>query len=327
MESSSAYRMIWQERLDGGASLVRLYGASPDICLPPQIAGRPLVEIAPYCFATAQRVPNGSLRETYVGDSGGRAYLQELYADAIEAVSLPDSVETIGNCAFYNCKKISGFCIGSALRNIGSDAFMNTLAFHQLTIRCAPDQASGVRRILAQISSDMEVRFVSRAGTEAVLLYPEYYESYDEIAPAHLFGRSISGEGFRARQCIKDGIVDFAGYDAVFLQACVEESEATLARMAMNRLRYPYGLSNQNREVYQNYLKMHMEGIALRLTQNKDLEALQFLCGQKLLYGTALLACIQTAAKLDWAEGTASLLQQNALGKAQQKRRYELDGV
>ena len=53
-------------------------------------------------------------------------------------------------------------------------------------------------------------------------MYPEYTESYDEIAPAHIFGRNITGEGFRARQQFQDGIVQFAGYDAIYPKVIAE---------------------------------------------------------------------------------------------------------
>ena len=79
----------------------------------------------------------------------------------------------------------------------------------------------------------------------ARLLFPEYYESYDEIAPAHVFGRNIEGEGFRARQCVRAGEIDFALYDSIFQKACAEERETTLNRLALNRLCYPVGLTGE----------------------------------------------------------------------------------
>lgn len=68
----------------------------------------------------------------------------------------------------------------------------------------------------------MEVTFQGKTGQTAVF-YPEYYENYDEIAPAHIFGRSIEGEGFRARQCFKEGVPDLSQYDTIFPKACAEE--------------------------------------------------------------------------------------------------------
>ena len=325
MEQLQPIRMLWQKRADGSAALLRFYGASAQVHLPPRIEGRPLTEIAPYCFAGKQRDPGGDIGETILGNPSELPYLRELRTDAVEEVFLPDSVKRIGRYAFYNCKKLHTIHIGAALRDIGSDAFMNTLSFHRIILRCKAGEASGIRQILAQISSDIEVCFWAGKAPEAVLLYPEYYESYDEVAPAHLFGRSISGEGFRARQCIRDGRVDFAGYDAVFPQACVEEREETLARMAQNRLRYPYALSNQNREIYSAYVRAHIRQIAARFTERKDLEALEFLREQRLLSGAVCAECVKAAAGLDWPEGAASLLGWIAAEKTEKKKRYDFD--
>ena len=181
------------------------------------------------------------------------------------------------------------------------------------------------KKILSQISSSIEVCFQNGNKTDAILLYPEYYESYDEIAPAHLFGRSITGEGFRARQCFQDGKVDFSGYDAVFLQACVEESENTLFKMALNRLQYSYGLADVQKEIYQDYLKTHIARCASFLVGQRNLKALRFLCKEKLLYGESLAACVREAAEAEWTEGAAELLRLAAAGREERRSRYEFD--
>ena len=56
------------------------------------------------------------------------------------------------------------------------------------------------------------------------IFYPEYNGGYDEVGPAHIFALNIEGEGFRMRQCFKDGKIDFDGYDACFEKLCAEES-------------------------------------------------------------------------------------------------------
>ncbi len=47
-------------------------------------------------------------------------------------------------------------------------------------------------------------------------MYPEYYESYDELGPAHIFELNLTGEGFRARQCFKEGVILLNAYDEIF---------------------------------------------------------------------------------------------------------------
>lgn len=326
MEQIQTYRMFYKERADGGVCLCRLYGISPQVHLPSKIAGHPLVEIAPYCFAKKNSLPSeADEAEAVIGEEKDIPYLRELCFTEVEEVYLPDSVQKIGSYSFYNCKNMHTLQIGSALREIGSDAFMNTLSFHSLILRCGAGESSGIRSIVSQISSELNVQFVRGGQTEAALFYPEYYESYDEIAPAHLFGRQIQGEGFRARQCIKDGKVDFLGYDSVFLQACVEESEKTLGQMALNRLKYPYALRESDKEMYRTYVKEHIQGIAFRFVQQKSLPVFQFLWAEHLMDRAALLECSKTAAECGWPEGSAYFLQCLAKEHHTKENRYNFD--
>ena len=75
---------------------------------------------------------------------------------------------------------------------------MNCKKFHFLTVRCDVGERSGAKQILSRISADMEVTFAGKTG-QTVVFYPEYYESYDEIAPAHISGgvsrAKVSGQG------------------------------------------------------------------------------------------------------------------------------------
>lgn len=314
MEETQTYRILWQRRKDGGARLLRMYGTSPQVLIPSEIAGHPCVEIAPYCFAPNMRLPEEGCREEIIlPEDGSHPYLQELCKNAVEEVILPDTVEEIGGCAFYDCRKLKRLHMGAAVCTIGSDAFMNAFSLQTILLRASAGEKSGIQKALSQISSSLEVRFQKGNETEALLLYPEYYESYDEVAPAHLFGRSITGEGFRARQCFTDGRVDFAGYDGIFLQACVEESENTLFKMALNRLQYPCGLSEKHKAVYQDYVKEHLFRCMGSLVEQRDLQTLLFLCGEKLLCGEALSVCIRKASERNWTEGTAELLRWAAL--------------
>ena len=76
------------------------------------------------------------------------------------------------------------------------------------------------------------------------------------IAPAdYVFGRNIEGEGFRARQCVRAGEIDFALYDSIFQKACAEERETTLNRLALNRLCYPVELTGEKRQMYESYIR------------------------------------------------------------------------
>ena len=234
--------------------------------------------------------------------------LAELAGAYITRVTLPEGIKKIGNFAFYNATELAELELGSGIDTLGSDAFMNCRSLSRLLLHADPGQKTGLRLLLAQLSSDLEVTLSGENGVWAKLLFPEYYESYDEIAPAHIFGRNIVGEGVRARQSFREGVLDFAQYDKIFPQACVDESEVTLGRLALDRVRYAAELSETPRGLYEAYLKAHGGNLIRRITDDRDLELAEYCCSRKFVTREDVAACAVRAGKVDWAEGAAALL-------------------
>lgn len=295
------YRLEWEKTNEGNARLLGVTEMPAELTLPEKIEGLPLTEVGPYCFA----------KNKY-----------------LERVELPDSIVKIDRMAFYNCIGLKELELGANLAELGADAFMNCHNLHQLNVRCGALEKSGVRLILHQISSDMRVHFIGgQNGEEAIILFSEYYETYDEVAPAHLFGRNIEGEGFRARQCFKEGVFEYARYDGIFQKACAEENEKTLCEMSMNRLRYPIGLSDEARMQYENYVKAHIDVICKKGIHYREIETLEFLCKSKLAERTTLEKCARLAAECEWAEGGAYILRLKAqyFPQSTKASRYEFD--
>ncbi len=318
----------WECAPDGGVRLLRAFGEIPEVHIPDFIEGKPVTEIGAYCFAADAHLPEAyrMTREAAGLDCVGAARLRELAGDYPTAVFLPDTVRKIGGFAFYNCVFLAGLTLGGRMTELGGDAFMNCGKLHRLTLRCGAGEKSGARQILGQIAADLEVTFLGADGAEAAVLFPEYYESYDEVAPAHLFGRNIEGEGFRARQCFCGEVFDFARYDTIFPKACAGESEETLCVMAMNRLRYPVGLAEPAKRLYETYIAGHAEILLGQAVARKETEPIAFLCVRGLLEQAALTACIAQAAKAGWAEGTVCLqrLKEQYFPKMSVRERYVL---
>ena len=154
-------------------------------------------------------------------------------------------------------------------------------------------------------------------------MYPEYTESYDEIAPAHIFGRNITGEGFRARQQFQDGIVQFAGYDAIYPKVIAEESPLTIAKMAYLRLQTPIGVQEDARMRYEEQLHQEAEVLALHYIDRKQLEPLHYLCEHRYLTGNALEHATQKALEDQWSEGASRLMEWNyQYGRNRRRERY-----
>ncbi len=304
-DTEGIYEYLWEPDGAGGARLLGMYGQTPDALVPEFLAGLPVTEIGDYCFAGRRSAAPDS--EPLDGQRTDAASLRKLAGDTVESVILPQTIRRIGSYAFYQCRQLKELTLGDAVDAVGGDAFMNCHRLHRMTVS-GEAPAAGIRQILAQISSDMEVDFVRGEEVRIRLLFPEYYESYDEIAPAHLFGRNIEGEGFRARQCLRQGEIDFALYDSIFPKACAEEREATLNRLACDRLRYPVGLAAESQERYEAYIRAHADALCAEAVGARDEDAVQFLCEQGLLGSLHIDGCIRLAADAEWAKGVAAFL-------------------
>lgn len=295
------YNLNWEKTKEGTARLLGVNDMPGELVLPEKIEGLPLTEVGPYCFAKNK-------------------YLKR--------VVLPDTVTKMERMAFYNCTGLESLEMGANLTEIGGDAFMNCHNLHQLIVRCGAVEASGARFVLRQISSDLAVHFQGKTEREsAVVLFPDYYESYDEVTPAHLFGRNIEGEGFRARQFFKEGVFEYDRYDGIFSKACAEERETTLCEMAMNRLRYPVELSERAKAQYAEYVLSHVKSICRKAVEHRDRDVLEFLCKNKLMEQNDADYCVLMAAEKEWIEGGAYILQLKAryFTESSKDKRYEFD--
>lgn len=293
----------WKETKEGEACILGGYGASPFVVVPQELDGIPVTSIGEYCFSDSGK-GEGSREDTFSRRKLSGKFIQKIF--------LPDSVRKIGNLAFYNCTGLRELQIGAALTEFGSDAFMNCLQLETVRLRCGVGERTGLKRLLGQRTSDTKVVFERDGKTEAVLIYPEYYEMYDEVGPAHIFALNLTGEGFRARQCFQDGIVDLGQYDRIFEQAVAEENPSILCRMAVNRLCYPAGLSQEAERRYRDYIR-EWEGLLVReLVGEHDLEILEILFRGEFLTREGREKGIRFASEQNWPEGVASMLRQKA---------------
>lgn len=298
---------VWEPCADG-ARLLRVLGDSPCPAVPAQLAGEPVTEIGPYCFAD---------REIQGGRRWGGQDGHPVTGRFVEAVTLPDTVHTLHSAAFYDCRRLRRLECGPALDGLGSDLFTNCRALAVFALRAAPGAATGLKKLLGAVSADVSAVFLGGAG--AALFYPEYFEFLDENTPAHIFNHSIEGEGYRYRQCFAGGAVDYAAYDAAFPRAAVGEPPAKLCRLALGRLGRPFALAPAARARYEDYLRAHADDAFALALAGRDADALRLLVGLGLPTARPAADC----ARLGWSEGAALLL--GGAGRRAGKKRYDFD--
>lgn len=323
MESSACdqgSRFLWEKNREGEAVLYRMHGTTPVVKVPEEIGGCPVTALGAYCFSDRGEVPEG-IEDTgeLSGGQSGTLHMTEITGDFIEKVVLPDSLRRIDNAAFFGCKKLETLELGKGELQIGSDVFTNCTNLTKMRVRGSAGEKSGAKPLLDRISWGIEVEF-----EDARILYPEYYETYDTIAPAHIFGLNIEGEGFRARQCFHGGVVDFSGYDSIFGKACAEESVEVLAVMALDRLMMPCELEADKQKAYEDYIIKNAAEVLKYFVRKRASDRLEFICKKKYAGKEALDQALALAVGDDWSEGAACLMEWGRKGSGECRRnRYE----
>lgn len=322
--------ILWEPAGDG-ARVLRVYGEQPVLSLPESIDGRPVTEIGPYCFSRSEP----KLPETYFHhytDSQNTEQLSSLSGNVLEMVRLPDTVTTLHNAAFYNCRSLHTLSVSTGIRSIGSDEFMNCTSLRRLVMRCTDTEAEGLPLLLERFADDLLVQFIPETHpandwepptASAALFFPEYYEWLDEISPAHIFSRSIHGEGFRMRKCFENGRIHYEKYDLCFENARKVESDETLCRIAITRLRWPNGLKEDMRRQYETALTERLFTAVNLAVKSRDLELLLFLCSFFSTgdYTQAIVSCVEA----DWGEGSARLMEEKHQSGSFAEKEFSFD--
>ena len=334
---------VFWEPVGSGCRLLRCFGNSPILNVPDKIDEKEVTEIGPYCFSRSRPIfPERTYKTIFIDannqetsseegqslnqkDVDFSSFGTELDGTFLEEVTLPDSVTTLHNAAFYNCRKLKKLSVGTQISGIGSDEFMNDSKLEHLIIRGKDSEVTGLSLILERIAENITVSFCpdSSLSPESTLFFPEYYEWLDEISPAHIFSRSIHGEGFRMRRSFENGILDYRKYDSCFENALTIESSESLCKIALNRLLWPSRLGNDFKEKYETTIKEHIDTAFALAINEQDFSLLQFICEHFSPDSQVLSAAIDLCIEKEWSEGNAFLIE--AKHKIFSKKTFDFD--
>lgn len=342
----------WQH-IPSGIRILQGFGDLTRIPVPEYINGIPVTEIGPYCFSESQSrtTKNNVSSPENGGDCFSSFYLDRSYSlmeerpldlntlpplkgRYLEEVHIPGSVEVLHNAVFYNCRKLHILSIGQNITAIGSDVFTNCSSLSRLIYQGSWNESRALSLILGRLEMNLEVFFTGPSGIYGGLFFPEYYEWLDEVTPAHLFSRSIHGEGFRMRKCIQDHRLSYEKYDACFENAMKTENGQTLCHIALLRLLWPHEMSLDAENLYKKALNNHFYiGLKFIINNRKDtlkspadsltqLKLLMDTVENSIVAPAALSLCIEA----DWSEGAAFVMESRQQ-KNFAKKNYDFDDL
>ena len=346
------------------ARLVRVYADEPCIVLPASVPGPeggewPITELGGYCFSEKPRSlpgagetcryavrPEGdcTLTSAFGRDLTGKHGRYDLdfgegpaapeedihpaCGNFVEEVTLPDGLQVIGSCAFYNCRRLRRLSVGAGELTMGSDVFLNCFALADLIVRAAPEQATGLFTLVNNITEAVRALFwlPGEDAPRAGLWYPAYWEDVEE-SPAHILLHTFSGQGYHYRQCFLEGKVLPAEYDAIFPDGHASEDQGVVSMLCFDRLRWPWNLTEKAKAPYREFLASHTGLVLQRLLKAQDSASVKDLLALDVLDAAAFAEGAELAAKADNAAVAALLADAEYQKQAAKpkKRRYDFD--
>ncbi len=311
-------------REEGGIALLRCETNAPQLLLPDELDGLPIIRLGDYVFSAREpkQLPEGAFRLRLT--SGGEE-LPAHDAAALRMVRLPQKALSLGNYAFYGCIGLEALEIGGHLQTVGTDAFMNCFSLRRMTLTAPAEECRCLRGLLQEYSGKLELCFAPAAGPECRLFFPAYDEDYEEMAAPHIFHYNIRGVGYLCRQSFDGHCFRYDQYDAS-LDLLLRTHEFSLAvRMAMDRLRFPVQLSETARAAYLSCLEQHTEQALELVLTEADTAPLSFLLSLDLLGRPALAEGCGMARTARRTEALGLLLEyQNRRFGAPRARSFDL---
>ena len=311
-------------REEGGIALLRCETNAPQLLLPDELDGLPIIRLGDYVFSAREpkQLPEGAFRLRLT--SGGEE-LPAHDAAALRMVRLPQKALSLGNYAFYGCTGLEALEIGGHLQTVGTDAFMNCFSLRRMTLTAPAEECRCLRGLLQEYSGKLELCFAPAAGPECRLFFPAYDEDYEEMAAPHIFHYNIRGVGYLCRQSFDGHCFRYDQYDAS-LDLLLRTHEFSLAvRMAMDRLRFPVQLSETARAAYLSCLEQHTEQALELVLTEADTAPLSFLLSLDLLGRPALAEGCEMARTARRTEALGLLLEyQNRRFGAPRARSFDL---
>ncbi|WP_147347991.1 hypothetical protein [Clostridium sp. AM58-1XD] len=143
-----------------------------------------------------------------------------------------------------------------------------------------PGVKSGLKDILSELRQELRVDYRLQVNGEsylaAKLIFPQFYEEAVENTPARIISSRTHGSGHFYRYSFDGKEIKFRDYDSQFHNMVLLDRETLCAEMALNRMRYPYGLSREHQEQYQEYINEHNVTAAGLALKAHDMELLKW---------------------------------------------------
>lgn len=309
-------------RGSSGITLLRAATCDRRAVLPAELFGLPVTALGDRCLAPGGA---GDGAETAVLTCGADTDPAGWDNRALEELTLPDTLEEVGDYAFFNCGALRALRLSDTVRRWGGGALMNCRALRNFSVRCSGQEGELLAYIAGELSQELDVTLSGPEETVR-LIFPEYFEVYEENCPAHHFDYNIYGAGYSYHHCFYQKKLNLKAYDGLWRTMLgMEHEERCAVELAFWRLRTPRDLTAAAEEDYRTYLRGHAPAALDWLLRTRDASLLGFFLDTVPPDRESLSAACAAAREERAAEMLAVLLErQHRLYPAGRARSFDL---
>lgn len=250
------------------AELTGHTGTMPVLMIPDEIDGIPVRSIAPNAFS---------------------------WRDDIKEAILPERLRTLRGFAFYNAPNLKRITLHDGIEDYYDGVIRHCKNLSEIRVFIRQDNYGLIKSMLGDNDRFLRLTLFKKEET-VCLTFPEYFSDYIEDTRARAFHTKIEGAGYRYRECVTRQGIRYQEYDEIFIRASSYDGPAA-AYIALDRLRYPYELSDEARERYEAYLYKEMGQILPMLIEKQEEDAIGYLAKSQLIPADALEQGLKIASK------------------------------
>lgn len=223
----------------------------------------------------------------------------------LEAVILPETIDTLGRYAFYNCRNLRTLSLYDGVEDYYDGVIKQCESLSEITLFQERGSCSVMKELLAD--NDRMLHFVLEPmGLH--LTFPAYVYQFVEDVEARVLHHKIEGSGYPYRECVTRRGVDLLNYDRLFSHVVTDDYHAAV-EIALGRLMYPVELEQNAKEIYGQYLEQNADVVLGELVPAGRLEEIRFLCDTLRIPRQSLAPALELTVKEQKPQITAVLME------------------
>ena len=160
------------------------------------------------------------------------------------------------------------------MKDLGAGALTGCHQMEYISVETDVDGESGLRDFLTELPETLCVDIMINAE-HGRLWFPEFFEEGVENTPARILENHVHGSGIRYRNSFLHKKLNLLEYDRLFPYAVAWEQERIVVRLALDRILYPVGMTEEAKDKYLVYIKENSLQAVKLLGEQKEYESMQ----------------------------------------------------